>query len=193
MKKAEYDARRERILQLCSGPDGATMVQVAADLGLPSNSTNSVLTYLVGTGRLHRAGMAPWLRYFTSKEASDAYGDKVKAEIPCRKERARLEKNRREREASAARRAAEGRTSKPGPKPNPKQAPKKVPQHAATARPAKVITSIKTTASYEVTIPETARFYKAPTPPGRFAFDPPPGWRGQITQDWLDRRLQGAK
>lgn len=27
----------------------------------------------------------------------------------------------------------------------------------------------------------------------RFAFDPPKGWQGQITRDWLDRRLQGAQ
>lgn len=27
----------------------------------------------------------------------------------------------------------------------------------------------------------------------RFTFDPPPGWRGQITRDWQARRLQVAK
>lgn len=30
-------------------------------------------------------------------------------------------------------------------------------------------------------------------PPGRFEFQPPPGWKGQITRDWRERRLQEAQ
>lgn len=42
-------------------------------------------------------------------------------------------------------------------------------------------------------ITERTKITVAKAPPGRFEFDPPPGWRGQITRDWRERRLQTAQ
>ena len=35
-----------------------------------------------------------------------------------------------------------------------------------------------------------AKLTVAPPPKDRFAFYPPPGWKGAITRDWQERRLQ---
>jgi hypothetical protein len=45
----------------------------------------------------------------------------------------------------------------------------------------------------EVIVPENVKVTIAPTPQPRWGGDPGPGWRGQITADWLERRLGGSE
>lgn len=35
--------------------------------------------------------------------------------------------------------------------------------------------------------------YQHPTPPSRFAFEPPEGWKGQISMDQMERRLSAVQ
>jgi hypothetical protein len=49
-------------------------------------------------------------------------------------------------------------------------------------------------ATAEPVIPPHVKVQRLPSGKDeRFSFTPPPGWRGAITQDWLNRRLQESK
>jgi len=40
--------------------------------------------------------------------------------------------------------------------------------------------------------PEHVKVLVHPTPPGRFEFEPPKGWVGQISKDQMARRMQSC-
>ncbi len=171
----------DQIVESCKTPAGLTASEAANALGDDTHKITSLIWSLIRKGRLFKSGVHRHYRYFTSKEDADAWNliaeDAYKA--------ARLAVKQRQKEAR--------RTGNPPGRPSDqktKPKPKPVPIVLRSAGKSKKMDKIKSQ-NANVTWPDHVKVQFAPQhKDSRFSFDPPPGWKGQITQDWMDRRLQ---
>lgn len=180
-----------RIREAVDTPAGLSLKELADEIGETADITNSSVGVLYRRGHVFQAGVRKFFRYF--KNEADALAFDLIAEslyIEHKKEMGRQKRLRIKQRAESGepyirpeRRAKEPVAPKP-PRP-PRQRAELVLQRAqqATTAPAK---------PEKIIWPETVKVQVHPTPPSRFAFEPPPGWRGQITNDWMDRRLGAA-
>jgi hypothetical protein len=160
------------MIEACKTAKGLTRAEIAQLLGRPANNVINIADLLVKEGRLHKSGVRRAYRYFTDKAHADAWAlvakDAYAAQLSANREATRITRNESRRTGNPMGRPA---------------APVVVRQSAApkpAPKPTKVIW------------PEHVKVYVAPTPPGRFHFEPPPGWAGEISKDWMNRRTQGA-
>lgn len=198
----QQNSNTRKAIDFCADPAGRTLKEVAAHIDRTTNGTLSVLFPALKDGRLHRAGIQPWSRYFSSEEDAEAFNKIAPDLLKAHKEEQRIKartrdekywKAREEREKIKRRAAAAERAKNKPPK-----EPKPVKQKRATTvlNPSGI--APKTDAKklhQQATIiwPEHVQVQRAPTPrDDRFSFTPPPGWKGQITQDWMNRRLEAA-
>ena len=175
-----------RIIEACTVPAGLCLSELATAVDEHAGIVNTLAGLLVRQDRLYKAGVRRYFRYFATLAHAEAW-DLVAEDVykAMMKESA---KRKRQRKAERARTGGPvGRPPVPKtpikPKPSKKRAElvlHRSVQLEVAAKPIKIIW------------PETVKVQTIPTPPSRFAFEPPPGWRGQITHDWMDRRLQGA-
>lgn len=179
----------------CARPEGCSLREAAEAVDRPLNGASVYLSEHL-KAELTKAGCHGEYRYFTDKQAAEDFhavavvkrAEKLK-ESKARKNAMRAQKEREKR--------AEYRLANPLPQKEPKQAKKK---RATTAlRPSGLtIGSDRKEAKREhqkatIIWPDHVQVQRAPTPrDDRFTFTPPPGWKGQITQDWLNRRLEAA-
>jgi hypothetical protein len=106
---------------------------------------------------------------FTDKEAADRYQAEYEA---LKRAKERLSKQKKTSRQLVRRQAA-----RPA-----KEKPEKTPVYSikpSKPKPAPMPT--------KVIWPESVKVTVIPTPPSRFAFEPPEGWMGQITKDWMSR------
>jgi ribosomal protein L44E len=172
-----------RIIEACTVPAGLCLSELAAAVGDHADIVNTMAGLLVRQGRLHKAGVRRFFRYFATLAHAEAWDLVAEDDYKARMRASAVAK--RQRKAERARTGGPvGRPPVPKAPPKPKKREELVlrrsEQAATPAQPTKIIW------------PETVKVQVHPTPPSRFAFEPPPGWRGQITHDWMDRRLQGA-
>jgi len=168
----------ERILLACDTPNGLDSKEVSMATALGMQRVNAILRDLINAGKAYSAGKHNALRYFVSKEAADAYDLKAEqddlerkaakklAQIAAKRERDKLHMQRIR--ATRKAREQEARAAIAPPKPLLVTPPPVV----------EIVGGVKVT--------------RYQTPPNLFDFTPPAGWRGQITHDWLDRRLGAA-
>jgi len=194
-----------KILQACADPKGKCLSELIAITGSKGNNLTSTALWLIGTKRLFKAGVVRHYRFFVNEadakawnlEAPAAYAEHLRKAAAHRLvyNREREQKRRAALSAGKPRKPRKPRV-KPEPKakaePKPLAAPFKKPStdkrsHIHITNRAKGPEAPK---AAKVVWPEHVKVHVHPTPPSRFAFDPPPGWRGQITCDWMDRRLQ---
>lgn len=180
--KAPYGSIKAVILKACSDPKGIALPDLSALIDRHSTCTLSIMYPLRKAGVIHKAGFQRYARYFTDAAAAQIY----QAE------------SERQRDAEAKQKAAilaplptdRVKKSKAEKAPKPAKA-KKEPVPITISSPKTA--SIKSTRDATVTWPAHVKVQKAPDfKDTRFTFDPPPGWKGQITADWMDRRLAGA-
>jgi len=172
-----------QVIALCRSSPGLTCVEIADRLRKDYDNVRTAIRRMLKTGEICRVGKGKNFRYYADKAAADvAQEQAIKAHaehverMRCKKQEARNEARRLQRE-----KAQKKAQSKP------KKVTDKKPE---TIR----ITSHKKQPSAPVNAvivwPEHVAVQVIPTPPPRFSFTPPPNWRGQITNDWMDRRLQ---
>lgn len=175
-----------KILEACKVSGGLSLSEMAGAVDDSADSCNTIAGILTRAGRLHKAGVRRFFRYFTNKAHADAWDlvaeDVYKAHM---KESAKLKRQRKAERARTG--GAVGRPSVTKPPKPPKKAKRlelalqRSDAVKAPEKPAKIIW------------PVHVKVQVKPTPPSRFAFDPPPGWKGQITKDQMDRRLKDAQ
>lgn len=178
-----------RIRKAVDTPAGLSLKELAEAIGETEDITNSSVGVLHRRGHVFQAGVRKFFRYF--KDEADALAFDLIAEslyIEHKKEVGRQKRLRKKQRAENGnpyirpdRKAKEPRAPKP-PKPPKKRAELilRRAEDAAPVQPSKIIW------------PESVKVQVHPTPLGRFEFEPPKGWKGQITRDWMDRRLQGC-
>ena len=181
----------DKIIQSCDRPEGLSLQDICATLDKKVTTMSTMVCDLVKRGRLYRMGSPRFMRYFAIEADAIAWEPTAKANYAAMIERARIANNDR-RNAKRRKNRPVGRPVKvKEPKPVKLAAPK-----AAAYKPTPiVITQVRAkveTKPVTVFWPDTVKVQEIPTPPPRFAFQPEPGWRGQISQDWMDRRLSGA-
>lgn len=170
----------DQIVALCrNDPKGKDSLELSKATGIGRVQVNKHLSRLIDAGVLHKAGVCNFYRYFTSAEAASQHDEQVEIERKQKLEAKReaekrnapeIQKKRREQRALRAEQAKQAKQALPIAEPKPLIV---MPEPEVVYRDGKKVLVI-------------------PTPPGRFDFTPSKGWRGQITSDWLDRRLQGA-
>lgn len=170
---------------------GLSLKDLADAIGETADVTNSSVGVLHRRGHVFQAGVRKFFRYF--KNEADALAFDLIAEslyIEHKKEVGRQKRLRKKQRAESGnpyirpdRKAKEPAAPKP-PKPPKKRAElvlRRSEKVEAPAKPSKIIW------------PEHVKVQVAPTPASRFAFEPPPGWKGEISKDWMNRRLQAAQ
>lgn len=210
----------DKILQVCAEPKGKRLSELIAVTGSSGNNLTNTALWLIGAKRLYKAGIVRHFRFFTHEADAKAWDLEAPAVFAEHQRKAaehrrvyNKERARKEREAKAAMpkpprkpRPAPVPKAKPEPKPRVKPEPKVKAEPKPRAAPFKKPATDKrshihiTNRSKEqeapkaakVVWPEHVKVQVHPTPPSRFDFTPPPGWRGQITHDWMNRRLGAA-
>lgn len=174
----------ETIRKTCDKKNGAAMAEIREAIDRDSQHCAAMVNHCVQRGFIFKAGVRAHLRYFLNPEDRDAFAlvaEKLHAD-ECKA--AKLAKQQRRREWYAARVAAMPKKEKVVKvKPAKQKKAKLLIQRAAKPQevPAQIIW------------PEHVQVQRIPTPKDtRFTFEPPPGWRGEITRDWMDHRLQSA-
>ncbi len=190
----------ERIINACLVSGGLSLKELCEALQVDRGNINNAALFLVHQGKLFQAGIKRYFRYFANKTDADAWDLVAQAAFEVQKaetkERKRISKNARQRKANKANSSGNsvGR---------PRIRPKKVKQPKIATPPPKPKTRVDLFISKsdhvravkkEPTIiwPDSVKVQVYPTPAPRFAVDVPPGWKGQITRDWMDRRLQDS-
>lgn len=167
----------DKIINACKVSAGLTRSELAEEVGAQVRNVVATTDWLIKRGRLHRSGTCRAYRFFTFKKDADAWAliaeDVYIAQLRANKEATRNARNEARRKGTKP----TGRPSVPKVFKNPPPVARKPEAPKPAAQPVEVIW------------PENVKFYRAPTPPGRFDFTPPPGWAGQITHDWMDRRM----
>lgn len=178
--KAKHGEIKAKILALCGTPQGMSLKELRVAIDRQSRTTMSIANPLLARGDLHSAGITYFTRYFTHKEHADAFA--LIAEAEHQKHLAKKLDERRAQWRAKNQRDTEKKRKEPKAKKERKQALRQTkPYVAAEPKKAKVIW------------PEHVQVQRIPTPQDtRFTFDPPPGWRGEITRDWMNHRMQSA-
>lgn len=178
--KAPHGEIKAKILALCSKPEGMSLKELRIAIDRQSRTTMSIAKPLLDRGDLHAAGITYFTRYFTHKEHAESFALIAQAEhekhlamkLEERKAKWR-EKNKRDTERKRKEKKARKERA-----PTIRQSKPYVPP---VHRPAQIIW------------PENVQVQRIPTPQDtRFTFTPPKGWKGEITRDWMDRRLQAV-
>lgn len=175
-----------QILLECQSDEGLTVSEMGKRVGKSADFCNTIAQLLTRQGRLFKAGVFKRQRYFVTKEAADAWN----AQAAQEREAALAESKRQKMKARNLARKLE-RAAKPKSVPKPKKEPKRAKALVECARSATKTVAAPSQKPVKVIMPESVKVQVIPTPPSRFHFEPPPGWRGQITHDWMDRRLNG--
>lgn len=170
----------------CSCEEGRTLHEIAAHIERSAHVTHSVLAPVLRNGRLIRAGIRPWSRYFSNREHAEAF-EKIAADlVKAHREKKREQERERQREREKTR----VRVYKPKEPVKPKKASTALKPSGLTLSTKRQDQErkrehIKATIIY----PENYKYTKAPTPrDDRFTFTPPSkDWRGVISQDQQER------
>ena len=193
-----------RILAACGVAHGMSQREIREATGGSTSSVASLLCQLLATGRLHKAGPKMLQRYFARGADAAAWATVADDEIALERQRREDAKQARRREDRAAERVQQPpkpvNVAKPKAVASPKPAPP-APKSLSTKRkdwsslrPAEKpapVTIAKPRIEQKVIVPPHVKVTVCPSGrDDRFTFTPPPGWRGAITTDWLDRRLR---
>lgn len=192
-KKDDDFFMSNQVLALCSASPGTTCAEIAHRIQKDYDNVSTAIRRMLKAGEIHRVGKGKNFRYYADKETADIAQEQALQADAQHRESMRLKKQearnlarrlQREKEAKAL-----GKEVVPEVKPTAKTKPKAMPVEVRKSKTAPAPTDVQPA---EVIWPKGVKVTSIPTPPSRFAFEPPPGWRGQITHDWMDRRLQGA-
>lgn len=199
---SKYGKTISKVRELCARDTGASLREVADAIERPLNVASTYVVKLTKIGEAVKVGCHGEYRYFFDREKAAEFDVKAKAELAKQLEeserRKREMRSKAEREKRAKRRADMGLP--PYDPNNPatffagrKSTKPKTAKRVRASQPRKQRQHVdikKLHLSATVVWPEHIQIQKVPAGRDtRFTFDPPPGWRGQITEDWMNRRL----
>jgi hypothetical protein len=177
-----------QVIALCKSSPGVTCAEISHRLNKDYDNVGTAIRRMLKTGEIFRVGKGKNFRYYADQQAADvAQAQALEADAKHREAMRRKKQEarnlarrlQREKEAKAFKRNEERKAKR-----------LQAQQVVVEVRKAKPVEQPMTPAN--VIWPETVKVTTIPTPPSRFAFEPPPGWRGQITHDWMDQRLSKA-
>lgn len=194
--RAPYGTHKSAILEICGKQEGATMAEISRHINRSANVTTAVMVPLIKNGLIHKAGIRMWYRYFTNPAAAAEFEKrapellaqhrKKQREIELERQRAYYHAHKEKFHAKDRERYRAKKKAKP--EPAPKRVEIVLPRHARS-----VTDKLQASPQATVTWPDSVKVQRLPCGRDtRFTFDPPKGWKGQITQDWMDRRLAGV-
>ncbi len=185
----KYGAIVAKIRTLCARPIGVSQPEIVEAIGKRRIAPFQRLKLLMDSGEVVRSGVYGEYRYFTEPSCAEVYDLSSKAAQVARHDAARKRANATKAAKDRAKRASAIKVPRRAREPRNK--PAKALKPIVLRQPGK---SLKTPAKAPtITWPEHVKVQVAPTPKdSRFTFDAPEGWKGQITRDWMDRRLQDS-
>lgn len=194
--RAPQGSHKNAIIELCKKEGGATMAEIAQCIDRSSKVATAVMVPLIKNGVIHKAGIKQFYHYFTDPLAAAEF-EKVAPDLYAQhqeeqKERVRAS-NRAYYHANREKFRAKDRAryqvkvkSKPAKE-------HRKPEIVLTKKSRNVTDKLQAVPEATVTWPEHVKVQKLPCGRDtRFTFDPPPGWRGAITEDWMNQRLAQA-
>jgi hypothetical protein len=190
-----------RIIEACHASEGLNLAELAEAVNDTNDNVNTIAGILHRDGRLFRAGIKKYFRYFVRKEDADAWDlvapDVYKAILAETKERKRLAKNERQRKR-------EKQMTLDGTRPSKAKKHARLKQRDILIRQAKgrgyqenrvsITVAANSGSAFradaKVIWPESVKVQKIPTAiDTRFRFIPPSNdWKGEISRDWMNRR-----
>lgn len=181
----------DQIIEKCDCSQGMTLSQLASALNRKCHDVNSMAGLLSKQGRIYKAGVRRHYRYFKLEAHAQAWQKIAQQEYERTTTAARLK-------AREDRNAARRKGNPPG---RPRNAQNATPTaHSSAAKPNRYVPpeirqtkpapTMEPAPPVQEVWPDDLKIQVIPTPPGRFAVNPPEGWKGQITCDWMDRRLR---
>lgn len=193
----------QKIVEACSTKDGASMAEIAKTIERTSQNTGVMVGQVAARGYLFRGGAKLRYRYFASQEAAEFFDREISPIIEAQrleeiKAKQREKNARNKRQARANKRAKKGLPAYDPAKPKTLK-PAKKKSIDLTPRKSGVVLSTtegerhnkKAHIAAKIVWPENVKVQVVPGYRGdtRFQFTPEPGWRGAITEDWLNRRM----
>jgi hypothetical protein len=181
-----------RIVKACSGPRGLDLPEIQQQVEANASTVYAIVRILiVKQARLHRAGSRKLFRYFAHEQHARNYSAAFEQE----RERVKAAKVRRKLDKANAKSAAQRRSAGIAPRngtgaqPRPKTKTKHGPALTIGKSKAKAEAPLSIAHATTVTWPAHVQVQRAPTPrDDRFAFTPPPGWKGELASEWDQRR-----
>jgi hypothetical protein len=193
----------DRIIEACNCTGGLTATEIALAVEDTRGTVSTIAGNLYQDGRLKRAGVKCYYRYFVRQEDADAWDlvalDVYKKMMAESKERKRLAKNERQRKR-------EKQMTLDGTRPSKAKKHARLKQRDILIRQAKgrgyqenrvsITVAANSGSAFRpdanVIWPESVRVQVIPTAiDTRFRFIPPSNdWKGEISRDWMNGRLQ---
>lgn len=193
---SNYGKTIAKVRELCARDTGASLREVADAIERPLNVASTYVVKLTKIGESVKVGCHGEYRYFMDRAKAAEFDLQAKADrakqLEESEKRKRASRAKAERDKRARIRAERGL---PPYDPNARSTRAKKPaKQAAQPRKRQEPVDIKKLhQSATVVWPEHIQIQKVPSGRDtRFTFDPPPGWRGQITKDWMNRRLSSV-
>ena len=200
-----------RIIEACDTSGGLSLAELAEAVNDTPDNVNTIAGILHRDGRLFRAGIKRYYRYFLSKAHADAW-DLVaegvyNAAMAESAERKRLAKNERQRKREKQMTIEGTRPPKKQVKPSAQALRNKAIKRSKLSKRSRgqqenrvAITVAANSGSAfrpdaKVIWPESVRVQVIPTAiDTRFRFIPPSNdWKGEISRDWMEQRLKGVQ
>lgn len=187
-----------RIIEARTGkPDGMRFREIT---DLLQDHKRTVVTVMIGlcakAGKITKVGPHGHSRYFADPAMAAAWVERTQMQIDqLRSQRLQAQRERHLKQALAE----EARIAAVNAALAKKMAKERERKEALAAkkRPLQVESAAQVTqaASMPTKIiwPDTVKVQVHPTPPSRYAFEPPEGWRGQISMDQMERRLSAVQ
>lgn len=194
MTKAKWGEHAEIIRKLCARKNGCSMREAADTIDRPLNGVSGYLVKMIKAGEAYKAGVHGEYRYFKNKKSAEEFHLKAVAEHAAELEASKKRKNDRraqaERDKRAKERAAKGLEPYVKPVKKPKVDLKPRYSGISIATKQQALDNKRAHQKATITWPDNVKVQVIPHGEDtRFKFNPEPGWKGQITQDWYDRRL----
>ena len=173
--------------------DGLSIREIADILGIDAGRTSRDVWWLMSKNRLFKVGPMGRRKYFNARPTPEQIAA-VEAEAAAQRAEAIRVSGMRSRQAGYAEWKAKREAEKAAAKLERERikAAKKVP--TGISKYTVIRTEKKPTAKApEIVIPKGVKITVCrPCQVERYRFDPPKGWKGEITRDWLDQRLKAA-
>lgn len=172
----------DQIIEKCDCSQGLTISQLASALGRKNHDVNAMAGLLAKQGRLHKAGVLRFFRYFKAFEHALAWQLIAQQDYELKRAEAKIK-------ARETRNAARRKDGPPGRPKNARQDDVVTPNEIRQTKP---VVEVQPKIHSEAIWPKDLVIQAFPTPPGKYAFNPPKGWIGEFTQDWMDRTMHKA-
>jgi len=198
MQAKRYGEMADTIRKLCARRIGCSLREAADAIERPLNVTSVYVVNLVKTGSAFKSGIHGEYRYFRNQKDAEAH--EVKAKQERLKRTAEREKRVKEYHAKRHRdNRARIRAEKGLPTYEDEMKAKQKKMLDMTPKKSGIVISNrdgelqnkKAHIAAKIVWPEHVKVQVVPGYRGdtRFQFTPEPGWRGAITEDWINRRM----